>query len=673
MPLRLILVSMPWALADRPSIQLGSLKAYVTRVFGASIQAKAAHPYLDVERVLGRSLYRRLAERSWLGEAVYAALLYPDRAAACARLFARQWSRAAAGPSPAFDEITRKIAEFHETMPLWGDLEKAHVVGFSVCFAQLSSSLFLAHALKARVPHVKIVFGGSLVSGPLGKSLLEAFPWIDFVISGEGEIPLAHLLSGLYADLVGSETDPILGIPLSSQAARSQESSSLETSANESHTVVQEVAGSLPDGPAHERGPFRSAGIFFRREGNRIDGGGMSQVTDLDALPIPDYDDFFRDARDSGDGRTPIFTIPVESSRGCWWHTAREGQPHKRACRFCNLNLQWRGYRSKEPHRIARELQVLADAYKSLHFVFVDNALNPAKLSETVRAMQSSARDYHLFGEVRLPVTREQTRDLRLAGFRQVQAGIEALSDGLLRRLGKGTQVIHNVAWMRHCEEFGIENLSNLILEFPGSTPQDVQETLEVLQVVEIYRPLRGVRFWLGEGSPMAMDPTAFGLKAVGNHPHYAVLFPKEIFERTRFMLKGFRADRFRQRRLWRPVWDFLRRWHRKDAAFRNFTGGEKPLLGYSDGGTFLLVRRRDRHGRVQTTYRLSGPSRNIYLNCLDPVPWDVLQRQYEGFSPKVLRGFLGDLVAKGLLLAHRGWFLSLAVDEGLKKFLHKG
>lgn len=673
MPVRLILVSMPWALADRPSIQLGSLKAYVTRVFGASIQTKAAHPYLDVERVLGRSLYRRIAERSWLGEAVYAALLYPERAAACARVFDKHWSPVASGSSPVFDEIIRRIAEFHESMPLWRDLEKAHLVGFSVCFAQLSSSLFLAHALKARVPHVKIVFGGSLVSGPLGKSLLEAFPWIDFVISGEGEKPFTHLLSGLFPDVGGSETDPTLGTPLSSQAARSHESSSLVTSANESHAAVREAPRPLPDGPSHESAPFRSAGIFFRRKDNRIDGGGMSQLTDLDALPIPDYEDFFREAQNTGDGRTPIFTIPIESSRGCWWHTAREGQPHKRACRFCNLNLQWRGYRSKEPHRIARELQVLADAYKSLHFVFVDNALNPVKLSETARAIQGSGKDYHLFAEVRLPVTREQTRDLRLAGFRRIQAGIEALSDGLLRRLGKGTQVIHNVAWMRHCEEFGIENRSNLLLEFPGSTPQEVQETLEVLQVVEIYRPLKGVRFWLGEGSPMAMDPMACGLKGVGNHPHYAALFPKDISERTRFLLKGFRADRLRQRRLWRPVWDFLRRWHRRDAAFRHLTGGEKPLLGYSDGGTFLLIRRRDRQGRVQTTYRLFGPSRDIYLNCLNPMPFDVLQKRYGGFSPEVLRGFLADMVAKGLLFGHREWFLSLAVDEGLKKFLDKG
>ncbi|WP_448382647.1 RiPP maturation radical SAM C-methyltransferase [Desulfosoma sp.] len=664
MPVRLILVSMPWALADRPSIQLGSLKAYVTRAFGSAVQAEAAHPYLDVERVLGRSLYRRLAERSWLGEAVYAALLYPERAAACAGLFSKYWPRSEG--NPAFEEICRKIKDFHDNMPLWRDLEKAHLVGFSVCFAQLASSLFLARALKERFRGVRTVFGGSLVSGVLGKSLMEAFPWIDFIISGEGEKPLVNLVSRLFSLHGGSETDSMQGSRDSFQTVQRQEGRGVPKPEDEKRPTGPGALGTLRREGVRPWGP----GIFFRREDNSVDGGGWSQITNLDGAPLPDYGDFFREAQNGGDGRTPIFTLPVESSRGCWWHTAREDRPHKRACRFCNLNVQWRGYRSKAPHRVAQELAALADEHKSLHFVFVDNALNPAAVTETTQAIQRSGKDFHLFGEVRLPLFRHEVRALRLAGFREIQAGIEALSDGLLRRMGKGTRVIHNVAWMRHCEEFGIENRSNLILEFPGSTPQDVNETLDVLRAVRVYRPLKGVRFWLGEGSPMALDPESYGLKGIGNHPHYAVLFPEEIFRRTRFMVKAFRGDRLRQRRLWQPVRDFLRGWHREDAVFRNRTGGEKPKLGYLDGGTFLLIRRRDRHGRVETTYRLSGPSREIYLSCLDAKPLDVLEKEHGRFSSEGLRRFLDDMVAKGLVFRHREWILSLAVEEGVKKFL---
>lgn len=615
--MRVILVSMPWALADRPSIQLGTLKAFADRHFSNRIHITAAHPYLSVERVLGRLLYARLAERSWLGEAVYAALLHPDRFPVCEKLFWKQWPRKEAGRPPDFLQIVQKIQQFHESMALWTELEQAQVVGLSVCFAQLSSSLYLARTLKARVPGVQIIVGGSVVSGLLGKSLMEAFPWIDFVISGEGEKPLVQLLSRFL---------------------------SLE-------------------GEACQDGETWAPGIFYRTETGGVSGGGFSQITDVDSLPLPDYTDFFQEAHRS-QGPTPIFALPIESSRGCWWHRARKDKPHKRACRFCNLNLQWRGYRSKEPERIAGELQALSEKYQCLRFVFVDNALHPTKLLETTQRIQRLGKDFDLFGEVRLPLSRAEVSALRHAGFRTIQAGIEAMSDQLLRRMGKGTRVIDNVAWMRHCEEFGIENRSNLLMEFPGSTPEDVHETLETLQKILIFRPLKGVRFWLGEGSPMAMDPRSHGIYRVVNHPHYAALFPEPVASRACFMVKSYRADREHQKSLWRPVWDFLRKWHRDYAAFRRSPGGGKPMLGYSDGGSFLLIRRRACHGRVVDTYRLRGISRDVYLSCLEPMTLEDIEKRYPRLSQDTLRAFFRDTVGKGLVFESHGWFLSLAVRE---------
>lgn len=621
--MRVVLVSMPWALANRPSIQLGALKAFVTQQFANRLHVMTAHPYLTVARALGRCLYQRIAERTWLGEAVYGALLFPERFEACEKLFRKQWHRCKAGFAPNFQQIVLTVQRLHETMPLWMDLEQAHLVGFSVCFAQLNSSLYLARAIKERVPSAHIVFGGSLVSGFQGRSVMEFFPWVDFVISGEGEKPLARLLSRL------------LG-------------------ANEAALSCDDCWG---------------AGIFYRRGKAQVAGDGLDQITNLESLPFPDYSDFFREAA-LHEERTPIFALPVESSRGCWWHRAREDKPNQRACRFCNLNLQWRGYRSKKPDRIVKELQTLAERHGCPRFVFVDNALNSARLLETATKIRNTGKDFDFFGEVRLPLSRACVRALRLAGFQRIQAGVEALSDALLRRLGKGTRVIDNVAWMRHCEEFGIENRSNLLMEFPGTTFEEVQETLAVLRRVSVFRPLKGVRFWLGEGSPVAMEAAAHGLSAVGNHPFYAAFFPEHVCRHGRFLMKTYRADRSYQRRLWQPVRRFLAEWQKNDAAFRAQMGENTPRLGYIDGGTFLLVRRRDHNGQVQETFRLSGPSRDIYLSCLDPVPLMYLRKKHEKFSSKGLEGFLHDMVAKGLLFESDGWFLSLAVREGLQKFL---
>ncbi|MEJ5348712.1 MAG: RiPP maturation radical SAM C-methyltransferase [Desulfosoma sp.] len=621
--MRVVLVSMPWALADRPSIQLGTLKAFLLTRFPQKLQVMTAHPYLSVARVLGRFLYQRIAERSWLGEAVYGALLFPERFESCEKLFYKEWRRFETGSVPNFPQIVSKIDEFHKTMPLWTHLEQGDLVGFSVCFAQLTASLFLARTLKQRSPSGRIVFGGSLVSGPMGKSIMELFPWVDFVINGEGEKPLNRLVSRL----------------LERHGTRG----------NDENTW----------------GP----GIFYRRERNQIAGEGLDQISHLDTLPLPDYSDFFQEAA-LHEERTAIFALPVESSRGCWWHLAREGTPTRKACRFCNLNLQWRGYRSKKPERVSLELKTLAEKHRSLRFVFVDNTLNPARLLKMAQEIQGTGKDFDLFGEVRLPLSRVHVRALRLAGFQRIQAGIEALSDSLLNRLGKGTRVIDNVAWMRHCEEFGIENRSNLLMEFPGSTQGEVQETLKVLHQVGVFRPLKGVRFWLGEGSPAAMDAAAYGLRAVKNHPHYAAIFPETVFKRARFLIKTYRGDRAYQRILWAPVRKFLQRWQREDKTFREYTDGKTPRLGYCDGGTFLLLRRRDLYGQVLETFRLVGPSRDIYLSCLDPIALEDLHRKHPRFSRKALEGFLRDMVDKGLAFESQGWFLSLAVHEGVQKFL---
>jgi hypothetical protein len=50
---------------------------------------------------------------------------------------------------------------------------------------------------------------------------------------------------------------------------------------------------------------------------------------------------------------------------------------------------------------------------------------------------------------------------------------------------------------MKSCEALGIENISNLILYFPGSDERDVALTLQNIEFALPYRPLTAVTFWL--------------------------------------------------------------------------------------------------------------------------------------------------------------------------------
>lgn len=83
------------------------------------------------------------------------------------------------------------LARITENMP--------QTIGFCTYIWNVTAVLALAGQLKAQNPDVKIVLGGPEVSYR-AKEVLERYPFIDFVLSGEGEKPFAQLLDALASD-----------------------------------------------------------------------------------------------------------------------------------------------------------------------------------------------------------------------------------------------------------------------------------------------------------------------------------------------------------------------------------------------------------------------------------------------------------------------------------------
>ncbi len=611
---RLALISMPWPLANRPSIQLATLKSYLTRQV-PEVKVDCHHPYLDVANLLGIHTYNSLAERTWVAESIYAYLINPEKRQEILTL----WEQESAGsrkPGASLEAIAESIERLHEDKHLGVPWSTYDLIGFSICLSQLTSSLYLIWKIRRLNPRCRIVVGGSSCAGELGSSLLSHVSEIDFVVSGEGELPLLKLIRRLQPGSSEREKD--------------------------------------------------CPGLLWRDSSGEIKGGGIQQVPDLRELPLPDYDDFFSELREQSEMGTLVPALPVESSRGCWWHRARPGSGG-RACRFCNLNLQWEGYRKKAPRQVAGEVETLASRYGSLRFFFVDNILDPTMTEEMFQHIAALGRSFEIFTEARASVSRRQLLAMRRAGVTQVQIGVESLSARLLRKLNKGTTVIQNIEIMKHCEELGIRHQSNLILGFPGSDSDDVAETLENLPFVTPYQPLRKVRFWLGQNSPLALQPERYGIRRITNHPNYGLLLPGSLGTSLCLMIKSYVGDRSRQQRIWRPVAtavdEWQRRYRRRDPL--------APLLSFRDGGDFLLIRRRS-GGSEPETYRLRGPSRDIYRLCEETKTLAEVHRQFSRFSLDRLETFVSDLVRKRLMFQQGNQVLSLAVNEDpFQAFLH--
>ena len=68
--MKLALISMPWAIFNRPSIQLGTLKSYLRQQLDR-VYVECYHPYLDIAAAIGLDNYRIISESPWAAEALY--------------------------------------------------------------------------------------------------------------------------------------------------------------------------------------------------------------------------------------------------------------------------------------------------------------------------------------------------------------------------------------------------------------------------------------------------------------------------------------------------------------------------------------------------------------------------------------------------------------------------
>lgn len=602
----LLLISAPWPLFNRPSIQLGSLKAFVRQEL-PDIDVFAGHFFLQLAEHLGYDIYNAVSQRTWLAESVYAAILFPEKSAAAERFFFREARKNELLRKLDFQDLVKRTAEFSDEFIAALPAGKMLLAGFSISFCQLTASLYLIKQLKARFPDLPITVGGASVAGKAGLDLQQAFPQIDFVVQGEGELPLVNLLKHLQAGTGCTAMPSIAGV------------------------------------------------IMANRDPNPI----PCQMNRLDRLPPPDYDDYFESLNRFAAAQRFFPSIPVEASRGCWWQQ-RYSDKGQAGCAFCNLNMQWQGYRSKSAQDIATQIKYLVGRYRVLSLLFTDNVL-PAHICRPLFTHLSELKmDLKLFAEIRAHTSLPILQQMKLAGMRELQIGIEALSTRLLRRMHKGTRAIDNIQAMKDCEAQGIVNASNLLIQFPGSTVAEVQETLRALDFVAPFRPLRPVRFWLGLQSPVWQQPKDFGLTAVSNHVNYRHLFPAVLFKQLTFTIQSYRGDIKHQRTLWRPVVRKVKQW-RQDYAAMVRRGRSEPPLHYQDGRDFLIIvqRRPEEEPRM---HRLTGHSRSIYLFCRRHRALKRILVRFSFLSENNIRSFLKMMVSKRLMFEEDDRYLSLAV-----------
>ncbi len=342
------------------------------------------------------------------------------------------------------------------------------LVGFTSTFEQNLASLALAHRIRAAHPDVIIAFGGANWEGPMGVALHRAYGVVDLAFSGEADESFPAVLRAL----------------------------------------------------AEGGDPAAVPGVVARREGCSVTTGPAAIVDDLDALPLPDFDDYF-DAKERcavADVITP--SLLMETARGCWW-----GARHH--CTFCGLNGGTMAYRSKRPDRAVAELDHLVERYGVDHVNMVDNILDMRYFRSVLPALAERDERVRLFYETKANLSHAQVRALAQAGVAEIQPGIEAMSDHVLELMRKGTVAVRNVQLLKWCREFGVGADWNLLYGFPDETADDYAETLDVLRSIpHLQSPTAVGPIRLDRFSPFHEDAAGFGMERVRPLDAYRHLYP---------------------------------------------------------------------------------------------------------------------------------------------------
>lgn len=622
--MRLCLIALPWSVYERPSGALGALAAFVRRE-APEIDVICRSEFVEVALAIGPSLYEGISLDAYdVGELLYMPQLYPERTGAVREYFARTaegrdalWrlDNERRFPSEIFGEERSWEGIFDTILGLLGAhldrlaaevaalSPRPSVVGLTTCFGQLFANLAFARRLKEIAPEISVVLGGSTVSSHVGTSLLREYPFVDHVVQGEGEQPLLALLRRIEAGARPEEIASIRGLVTRAEAA----------------------SGEL---------------------------AALWEVPSMDALPLPDYDEYAAAAERAGF----VWLLSVEGSRGCWWdRTKRRGNP-KATCHFCNLNVQWEGYREKSTARLVDEVARLSDRYAVGTIFFLDNIIRAKGVEELARSLAATGRDLTIFYEMRANVSSHEILLLWQAGVRWVQFGIEALSTSMLKRIGKGTTTILNLQAMKTCHELGIRNNANLITDYPGSRPEEVKETVEtILRHALAYEPLSANRFWLGRGATVEVLREQFPVASIRNADFYAVGLPEEVYQRLHlfdlsYEITGEVAD-------WTPVREACALW--REAYSEAAASEHRHLMAYFDGVTFTRIYDA-RSGSVRS-HVLRGIERDLYMFCAQIRTVSEVEEALPAASLAQIEDLLGAWEEAGILYREGSRVLALA------------
>ena len=481
------------------------------------------------------------------------------------------------------------------------------VAGFTSTFQQTVASLALAARIKRRFPGVCTLFGGANFEGEMGIELVRSMDCIDYAVVGEGDVTLPEFLIAL----------------------------------------------------EEGRDPADVPGVIGRRNGRVTPLRPRPPLSQMDDLPIPDYEDFFERAEALGvllAAERDAVDLPFEGARGCWW-----GQ--NRHCTFCGLNRGRTAFRSKSTERILTELTTLARRHHSTKFVAADNIINMSYIRDLFPRLAKAKTHFRFSYNVRANLTREQIAELHQGGVEFIQPGIESLSSPVLNLMRKGVTSIQNVNILRWAHYYGIRVGWNILWGFPGETTQDYREQASFIRLIVHLPPATHFgRIWMQRFSPIFDDRVSFPILHVRPWRAYTYLYPTHVaLDRVAYFFEYGLEDTLPES-AYERIKNEIIRWQ---SAWR--TGPTPALTFWYASGLLRIHDLRNRFAPAYYTFR--EPFASVYVSCSDR-PQTAASLEHlcpDASTVEDIGKILNEFCARGLMMRDGIQFLSLALPAPLE------
>jgi ribosomal peptide maturation radical SAM protein 1 len=473
--LKVILGAMPWKALASPSLPIGLLRS-ACREHGRQAPESWYGNLRWIEFLLERTGgditppdYGYVSDTGIfhsLGEWVFSGVLYNEGFGY--QSFLEYLDRARFDPGK-IREMRGLATEFVAEAAAEIIAREPDVIGLTTTFMQNVPSLALARRIKELAPSVKVVLGGGNCDGPMGATLHRNYPFVDFVVRGEGEDAFPRLLDAI--------------------------------DSGQGYAAIPGLC-------------WRDAGTVIANREQRV-------PLPAGRIPVPDYADWKDRFEASPVSQYIQPSLIIESSRGCWW-----GEAHQ--CTFCGLNGSLMEFRSKSPDRVIAEIETAVRDYKILDITMVDNIADNAYFTEVFPRLAKLDWDLRIQYEIKSNIKTEQARMLREAHVISVQPGIESLSSGVLRLMDKGVRGPHNVRTLRDCESEQVTVSWNWLYGFPGEMPAEYAAAIGQLpRIVHLQPPSSSSRILLERFSPYFDQPRlGFGVRRPAEAYHHVYDLP---------------------------------------------------------------------------------------------------------------------------------------------------